>query len=248
MKKIITTSALFLSVCTLTMAQDASDFKPAAKANNLELNFVPLNGKPIQLTYIRYRRFLSESTAFRLGIGLSYSSTKADSVFNSNLTAGTTVSEDYKKRQFGWNIRPGYEKHFAGTNRLSPYIGAELDLAGQSSKEVTPTGLDAGGTTDQFVIQTDKNKNKGGFFRVGANVVAGFDCYITKHLYLGTEFGFGFQMVKYSDHKMTTTYPSTYPAVTPPAVDPGNPDPSSQGREVNFGPNFNSAIRLGYIF
>ncbi len=248
MKKAITTTALFLSACTFTMAQEASDFKPAAKANNLELNFVPLNGKPIQLTYIRYRKFLSETTAFRLGIGVSFSSKKADSVFNSNITAGSTVSSGYKKTELGWNIRPGFEKHFEGTNRLSPYMGFELDIAGQSSKEITPTGLDAGGTTDEFVIQTDKNKNKGGFFRLGANVVAGFDCYITKHLYLGTEFGFGFQMVNYSDHKMTTTYPSTYPAVVPPAVDPGNPDPSSQGKEMNIGPNFNSAIRLGYIF
>ncbi len=248
MKKLFTTSALVLSACAFTMAQEATDYKPAAGANNLELNFVPLNGKPIQLTYIRYRRFLSEKTAFRLGIGLSYSSAKADSVFNSNLTANTTVSEKYKKNVFGWNIKPGFEKHFEGTNRLSPYMGAELDLAGQSTTEVTPTGLDAGGTTDEFVIQTEKNKNKGGFFRLGINLIAGFDCYITKHLYLGTELGFGFQYVMYSDYKKTTEYPSTYPAVVAPAKDPGNPDPTTQGSEMNIGPNFNSAIRLGFIF
>ncbi|HEY0029758.1 MAG TPA: DUF3575 domain-containing protein [Bacteroidia bacterium] len=243
MKKLITTTALLFSACAFITAQEATDFKPAAGANNLELNFVPLNGKPIQLTYIRYRRFLSETTAFRLGIGLSYSSSKADSVFNSNVTANTTVSSDYKKTQFGWNIKPGFEKHFAGTNRLSPYMGVELDLAGQSTKEVNPTGIDA---QDGFFIVTDKNKNKGGFFRAGVNLVAGFDCYITKHLYLGTELGFGFQMVKYSDYKMTTSYPAS--VTTVPTPDPGNPNPVSQGREMNIGPNFNSAIRLGFIF
>jgi len=248
MKKVLSTAALLLSACTFTMAQDAaatstpSDFKPAAGANNLELNFVPLNGKPIQLTYIRYRRFLSEKTAFRLGIGVSYTSEKADSVFKSNVTANTTVSDKYKKSEMSWSIKPGFEKHFAGTNRLSPYIGAELEIAGQSSKEITPTGIDA---KDEFTIVTDKNKSKGGFFRLGVNLIAGFDCYITKHLYLGTELGFGFQYTKFSDYKMTTAYPSS---VTPGTPDPGNPDAVTQGTQMNIGPNFNSAIRLGYIF
>lgn len=244
MKKLLTTSALFLSMVTLSVAQDgASDFKPAAGANNLELNFVPLNGKPIQLTYIRYRRFLSEKTALRVGIGFSYSGDKADSVFNSNVTAGETVSETYKMSKIGWNIKPGIERHFSGTNRLSPYIGAELDIAGQSSKEVTPTAIDA---DDNFYMVTEKNKNKGGFFRIGANVLAGFDVYVTKHLYLGTELGFGFQMVNYSDYKKETEYPAS---VTPPSPDPaGNPDPASQGKSMNVGPNFNSSIRLGFIF
>jgi hypothetical protein len=247
MKKLFTTATLFLSAFSLMMAQDAApEFKPGKGANNLELNFVPLNGKPIQMTYIRYRRFLSEKMAFRLGIGVSYSTSKADSVFASNLTVDQTVTSGYKMTKMGWNIRPGIEKHFEGTNRLSPFIGAELDIAGQSSKEITPTGLDATGTTDDVVVMTEKNKNKGGFLRIGANVVAGFDAYITKHLYLGTELGFGFQMLNYSDYQKTTEYPSSYGTV--PTPDPGNPDASSQGKEMNIGPNFNSAIRLGYIF
>jgi hypothetical protein len=245
MKKLFTTATLFFTACTFMMAQEAaSDFKPTGGANNLELNFVPLNGKPIQLTYIRYRRFLSESTAFRLGVGVSFQTSKADSVFNSNVNADETVSSQYKMTKLGWNIKPGFEKHFAGTNRLSPYIGAELDLAGQSTKEITPTGIDA---DDEFTIVTDKNNNKGGFFRAGVNLVAGFDCYITKHLYLGTELGFGFQYIKNSDYNKSTAYPSSVviPSGTP---DPGNPDPVTQGSEMNIGPNFNSAIRLGYIF
>lgn len=242
MKKLFTATALFLSAITASTAQEATDLKPGAGANNLELNFVPLNGKPIQLTYIRYRRFLSETAAVRVGFGLSYSSSKADSVFISNVNPANTVEEKYKSSKFGWNLKPGYEKHFAGTNRLSPYIGAELDLAGAMSKEITPTGIDA---ADGVYIVTEKNKNKGGFFRAGVNVLAGFDCYITKHVYLGTELGFGFQAVMYSKYKKETAYPGN---VSTPTPDPGNPDPASQGREINVGPNFNSAIRLGYIF
>jgi hypothetical protein len=149
--------------------------------------------------------------------------------------------------KMGWNIKPGFEKHFEGTNRLSPFIGAELDIAGQSSKEITPLQTIADGTSDFTPIMTEKNKNKGGFFRVGANLVAGFDAYITKHIYLGTELGFGFQMVNYSDYTKEITTPSSYVAPTT-GPDPMNPDPVSQGKEMNVGPNFNSAIRLGYIF
>jgi hypothetical protein len=58
MKKLITTTAILMSAFTFSLAQDANgEFKPAAKANNFELNFVPLNGKPIQLTYIRIADF-----------------------------------------------------------------------------------------------------------------------------------------------------------------------------------------------
>ncbi|MCW3102229.1 MAG: hypothetical protein JWO09_669 [Bacteroidetes bacterium] len=243
-KKFVSASLLILSFTAAIAQEPANDLKPVKGANNLELNFVPLNGKPIQLTYIRYRRFLTDMTAFRLGIGISYASSKADSVFNSNVTPGKTVSSDYKMSKMGWNIKPGYEKHFAGTNRLSPYIGAELDLAGQTSKEVTPYATNA---TDEFFIRTEKNKSNGGFFRVGVNALAGFDCYITKHLYLGTELGFGFQMVKYSDYKMSTVYPSGF-TPAPGVPDPGNPEDTNQGSEINVGPNFNSAIRLGFIF
>lgn len=239
MKKVLFTAALF-SACTFVMAQDTpSEFKPAAGAKNLELNFVPLNGKPISITYIRFRKFLTATTAVRLGVGLSFESTSVDSVFASNLTADLKITEKSKTSKMGWNIKPGYEKHFAGTNRLSPYVGAELDLAGQSSKETTANGL-MDPTTDVVYITQTKNKNKGGFFRVGANVLAGFDCYITKHLYLGTEFGFGLQFVKYS--KLKTEY-------TPAPVAPlKQPDDVDQGSEFNLGPNFNSAIRLGFIF
>jgi hypothetical protein len=241
MKKIFTTIAIVVATCTITNAQE-TEFKPAKGANNLELNFIPLNSKPIQITNIRYRKFIGDKTAFRLGIGLSFSSDKADSVFSSNVTANSTVKSKYSNNKFGLNIRPGIEKHFEGTNRLSPYMGAELDIALQSSKEVTPSGINS---KDEFTVVTEKNKNKGGFFRAGVNLVAGFDCYITKHLYMGSELGFGFSFTKYSDYKKTTSYPSSFTASNP---DPGNPDPTTQGSGMNVGPNFNSSIRLGYIF
>lgn len=235
MKKILFTAALF-SACTFVMAQDTTNFKPAAGANNLELNFTPLGSTPISITNIRYRRFLTSTTALRLGVGLSIATSSAEEILPSNVTPGTNILGNRSKTStFGWNLKPGYEMHFAGTKRLSPYFGGELDLAGQSSKSVSHSLNNP--LTDDITETTVKNAGKSGFFRFGVNALAGFDCYLTKHLYLGAEMGFGLSSVMYSKVK-TTSSPS--PAVAVQDVD--------QGRTFNLGPNFNSAIRLGFIF
>ncbi len=191
MKKVLFTAALF-SACTFVMAQDTTSFKPAAGANNLELNLTPLGNSPISITNIRYRRFLTPTTALRLGVGLSLASSSAEEVLPSNVTPGTNITGQRSKTStFGWNIKPGYEMHFAGTKRLSPYIGGELDLASQTSKAVSH-GLTA---TDAVTETTVKNAGKTGFFRLGVNALAGFDFYISTHLYLGAEMGFGLSSV-----------------------------------------------------
>lgn len=250
MKKVALTVTL-ITVCLIAFAQDTtkkvkvknvhstSEYKPATESNNFELNFIPLNSKPIQLTYIRYRRFLTELTAFRLGFGLNYSSTSVDTIFDSNVTTDARIAAEATTSMVGWNIKPGYEKHFKGTKRLSPYIGGELDLAGQSYKRVNPDGL-LDPATDIVTATTTRNENKSGFFRLGVNFVTGFDLYITKHLYLGSEFGFGLQYIAFSKLKVTSS-----PA---PALPLTQPDDVSQGSAVNIGPNFNSSIRLGFIF
>ncbi len=255
MKKIFTTAAFALAACTMSVAQDAtSEFKPAKGANNLELNFVPLNGKPIGMGIFKYRKFLSEKTAIRIGIGVSYSSSKEDKVFTSQMTTThttpwdtTKVSSVHKTTELGWQVRLGYEHHYTGTNRLSPYMGCELGVTGNTKKEVTPTGVDMSGKTDEVVVVTKKNENKGGWLNIEVNLITGFDCYITKHLYMGAEAGFGFGMKNYSKYTMTTAYPSSY--VIPSGVaDPGNPPAVTQGKEMNIAPSVNTAIRLGWIF
>ena len=240
MKKVLFTVALF-SVCSVVTAQETtsttnapSDFKPTAGANNLELNLTPFGNTPISITNIRYRRFLTDKTALRLGVGVSLASSSVEEQLASNVTPGTTILGNRSKTStFGWNIKPGYEKHFEGTKRLSPYIGGELDLASQTSKSVSHS-LTA---TDAVVENTVKNAGKTGFFRAGANALAGCDFYVAKHLYLGAEMGFGFSMTSFYKQKTTS---SPAPAIAVKDVD--------QGRNFNLGPNFNSAIRVGYIF
>ncbi|MFN7330812.1 MAG: hypothetical protein ACK5UP_15035, partial [Bacteroidota bacterium] len=61
------------------------------------------------------------------------------------------------------------------------------------------------------------------------------DYYVVKRLYLGLEIGYGFQVVNSSDISVTL-YSGTAPA------------PAKGGSTFQLGPNFNSALRLGFVF
>ncbi len=218
---------LFLLALLAGSVSLASAQKQAAGDKSLEVNFTPLGGSPISINYIKLRSFTSEAQAYRLGVGLSMASSKT----------ATGVTADGKTTMFdreattNITLKPGIEKHMAGTSRLSPYMGAELDLAFQmhsvkSEYEATPNS-----------VETITTKGTNGYMRIGANLLAGADYYVSNKLYLGTEIGFGLQFVNQSKIKTENSL-SGAPAI----------DDQTQGSTFNIGPNFNGAIRLGFLF
>src|SRR5690606_537926 len=76
---------------------------------------------------------------------------------------------------------PGLEMHFAGTDRLSPYVGAELTLNKAFAGEEGPN------------YEIVNQGNGTAFFSYGLRAVAGADFYVARRLYLGLEFGLGFE-------------------------------------------------------
>lgn len=236
MKKIIIAASL-VAVALTSNAQDT--YKFAAGDNNLELNFTPLGGSPFGIGNIKYRRFLSESTALRLGVGITYSSNK-DAVDINDPASATVppakIELNETQTSFGWNIRPGFEKHFAGTERLSPYIGAELDIAGQSYTEKVERYNAIDKKVETNTTKGDVNGDKS-FFRAGVNLVAGFDYYFAKRLYAGAEMGFGFQTIMKSEVKISDSQTGF---VTPAA--------ERVGSTMNLAPTVNAAIRVGFLF
>jgi len=224
MKKILMLVAVAGLISTASYGQK---FESGDK--NVEVNFTPLGGSPIGINGIRLRKFTSETSAIRLNANLSLANSKDAT---GTTTDGKTWLMD-SESTFNINLRPGIEKHFAGTERLSPYIGGEVDIAFQShsmkseyENPGTPNAVEESTTTGQK-----------GYFRVGVNAVTGFDFYFASKLYLGAEIGFGIGLVSNSDIKMDDTI-SGYT----------KPDPQEQGSSLNIGPNFNGAIRLGYCF
>ncbi len=218
MKKIIAVAVLLFTGISITQAQDMSsdNLKPVSGDWGAEVNFAPFSSSPISINYIRLRNFTDDKSAFRLGLFL-----------------GANVqnpSEDLTNNTFELNIRPGLEKHFDGTNRISPYIGGELDLAFKTSK----SEFDDGSNEATIEGAWTNFGTERGFVRLGANAIAGVDFYIVKGLYLGTEFGFGFEYIKQSD-----------------IVEKANGNELGEtkgGSTFQLGPNVNSAIRLGFNF
>jgi len=221
MKKLI----LLLAAGLLSTASYSQKFE--AGDCNLEMNFAPLGGAPISINGIRARHFNSSTMAIRLGANLSLANQKNAA----GTTADGSINLFTNTSTFNFTLRPGIEKHFAGTERLSPYVGAELDFAIQSHKVET----EYEGAANE--VETNTVSGTNGYLRFGVNAVCGFDYYFAKKLYLGTEIGFGFGMTNFSDIETENTI-SGFTA----------PDPQEQGSTMNFGPNFNGALRLGFCF
>ncbi len=216
--------AVFAGVASFASAQ----FKPEAGQKTLEVNFAPLGGAPISINGIKLRMFNDATTAYRLGLNINYASSKT----RTGTTADGSVELYDKSSALGISLQPGIEKHMAGTNRLSPYMGAVLDIGFQSSTDVNEF---EGATANQVEELTTKGTN--GFFRVGANAVAGADYYITNKIYMGVEVGYGLQLVNSATIKTESSVAGA------PTVKDQKP-----GSTFNFGPNFNGAFRLGYAF
>lgn len=206
-----------LAVISLpVLSQDVDRKKPDAKAFTAEVNFNPFSSSPVAINYLRARYFITEQSAFRMGFSVGMEK--------------QTPDEDVTLKTFEFNVRPGYEWHLAGTERLSPYFGVELDLAIKSSSFEDSDD-------DAFIEKIDgawsAGGNERGFNRFGLNFIVGADFYVAKRVYIGTEFGFGFQNIKYADIEVTS---------------PDDEDPIKGGSTFQLGPNFNSSLRLGFVF
>ncbi|UXX80325.1 SH3 domain-containing protein [Reichenbachiella carrageenanivorans] len=234
MIKLFTT--LFLLTALAAQAQDSTqnshrvplEFKADDAETTLELQFTPFGNTPVSINGIRARWFTSGRNAFRLNI---FAAVDSDTeIIQQELSSAQLKELKYNTTTIGVNVRPGFERHLEGTKRLSPYFGLEFDLAYQysSEKEEYQNGSK---------VNYNKVVNEDGFVRLGANWVAGFDFYIAKKLYLGTEFGYGFSYTKLLAVKVKSNQ-TTFT----------EPEPDKRGGSFDMGPNVNAQIRLGYAF
>jgi hypothetical protein len=217
--------AVFAGVATIASAQ----FKPEAGQKTLETKLAPLGGTPLSIDGIRLRMFNDATTAYRLGLNLNYSNSKS----RTGTTADGSTELYDKNSALGISLSPGIEKHMAGTNRLSPYMGAELNIGFRTTTEVS----EFESTTTANKVEEQTIKGNGGFFSVGANVVAGADYYISSKLYMGVELSYGLNLVNSATIKEETTVAGA------PTVKDQKP-----GNSFNFSPGVMGQFRIGYAF
>lgn len=251
---IVMKKTIMLVAAALLMVGGVSAQKQTGGEKNLEVNFAPLGGNPISIGGIKFRTFTSESSALRLNLFVGSSSDKTVTEQEGDLSFEDPTSPALYSwdRSFDLTIRPGYEIHFDGTDRLSPYVGAELDLGfGNVSTEEESWGandVDNIGEPENNVVWTETNKT--GYFRFGINLLAGFDFYFADNIYLGGELGFGFSSMSMGDSTVEVSDQVAWSL-----ADSGNTDADQDlpadvenGSSFNVGPNVNGAIRLGYLF
>jgi hypothetical protein len=227
-------------------AQDT--IKPSLKGWSTELNFNPFNGSlTLNNAYgqIKIRKFLPNDIALRLAFTLSY---KNNEDKMENPYGPYPLNSTDKRQSFMVAINFGTEKHFSSTRRISPYIGWEIGLGIQSSKEDIKNNdysktIKGGWQTyelnysgQNYYLTT--NYSERGFWSAGANALTGFDFYMAKDFYFGYEIGFGFEYIKYS--KIVVTKDTEFP-------DTGS-YPDQDGSSWKVGPRLVNGIRIGYTF
>ncbi len=146
---------------------------------------------------LRFRYFLQDNVALRLRLGMNASSSK----YAISNPQGTIISEVVSKTGFGFTFAPGIEKHFVGTKKLSPFMGAQIamSLSGGDRKDISNSGY--ANPSNNLVIEGDYYHSKSGSkFALNLGGYMGADYYFAEHIYLGAEFGIGlFGMSKTSE-------------------------------------------------
>ena len=273
MKKVVLFIAL---VATSVVGAQAQKFQGGEK--NLEVEFNPFGGSPIGMNGIRFRMFNSESSAIRIGFNIGGTNnnevySQQDKTEGSDGAVVILPELNQSMQTFNFAIRPGYEMHFAGTDRLSPYVGAELMYAMQSST-TTREFHNANNADDQSKPenwQTWDMTVKNGSSMFGLNALAGVDFYFVDNFYLGAEINLGFHNTSYKDRETTAGnedawkysesaqtdidfYQATWNAENTAIeyqtiIGPGNPlEATSPTKTSGWGPNFQSTLRLGWLF
>lgn len=226
MKKVLIIAAAALFIGSTANAQEV--MKQTGGEQNLEVLFAPLGGSPIGINGIKYRSFTSATTAFRATVflGLNSSTSKSMSGSDDDVELKSTSSN------FDISIRPGIEMHFVGTDRLSPYYGAEavIGFGSASQKSDQMYGADES-------VKTVKTSSQGKL-GLGVNAFAGMDFYFADNIYLGAELGFGIGYNMDFDHKSESM---NWEGKISETETPG-------GSSINIGPTVVGAIRLGFLF
>ena len=150
-----------LAATALVSAQAQSEFKPLAGSVTTDFSLFA-NGifnqteSPVALGshaginagLIKGRYFLQDNIALRLSLGLNNSS-------STQKTTDPVTEATTKSNVFTFGL--GLEHHFGGTDRLSPYIGAELFLgsATGSTKSVNSAATTISKNAPRFVFGGD---------------------------------------------------------------------------------------------
>ena len=217
-------------------------FKQESGDKSLEVNFDPgsifgsNSGNQFGLFDggIKYRLFKTENTAFRIGVNVSFYNYV--DILQTEDEENNIPELKSSRNNFSINLRPGYEKHFGSSRRLSPYIGFQ-GLLGYTTRSYMVERQDSPDNINELKWVNDPAVSGQGSVNLGAGVFAGIDFYFVEKLYLGIEIGYGFQYSRY----LKTTYSDKN--------QPDNNYEKKNGHYIGVAPSLATGnLRLGWTF
>jgi opacity protein-like surface antigen len=223
MKKVLVIAVMTACMFSLVSAQEK--YKPVAGDFSLEVGFAPFGSTIINDGALAGFFHFSDNVALRVGLGFGFGTDFKDKTGETGDKLDTE-----RKSNFGLSISPGIVYSFKGTPRLTPYIGAGLNVGFRSTTEKTENGS-----------VTKKVNHVGGFdtFTFGLGVGTGFNYYVAKNLYVGAEVDLGFDFISYPNEK------TTYSGNGAPSNDAEN---KAKHRGMDIGINAYPLLRLGWTF
>ena len=197
----------------------AKNFKPGSERFGAEAGLSLGGGFGLNGGNLNFNFTLSDEWMVRLGFGVTVDKVSSkDEDDNKNHVTEST-----------FNVKPGIIYSFSGTDRLEPYVGAELVFGLNSTCNYSNVKMDGA---------TYERENKTRTSNFGANAVTGFNCYVAKDLYVGAEVGLGFIVTPQSHNFGTNDEGEEY----------DSKDDKSKSHTTHISPNCTPSVRVGWKF
>lgn len=241
MKKIFFAASLFAASVFNAYCQDEATTTTAtgmkAAAGDVTGEFILSNNFDLGLnnSQLRFRYFFADDMAARIGLRIFRESERMEVEED-----GTNNIGILRTRSSEVAINLGIEKHFSGTERLSPYVGADilLSFAGERQKG---ENVDLGGdyAADFSFERTgyDVAGEELAGTGIGLRLVGGADFYVARNVFLGGEFGLGFLLRNRADVQSTETTAGVSTEIT-----------NEEGRSMTIEPAVIGGLRIGFVF
>lgn len=243
MKKLPLSFLLSCLICCIAYSQDT--LKVSQGHFTTELNINPFKGELSlnnALNQIKARYFIANNVALRIALNFNSKKTSTD---NSSVYGSNPINTKTSQKTTAVGLNFGFEKHFKGTRRLSPYLGAEFVLGSKSASQTLTSGNTETKIDGAWQTYTIIPGNNGGYsidytekayFQYGFNLLGGFDFYVAKHFYMGYEIAFGLSQTNYKDISVTSKPNS------------GFVSPDYSQKDFSFGATLINGIRVGFVF
>ncbi|MEC8362097.1 MAG: hypothetical protein VX002_07315, partial [Bacteroidota bacterium] len=205
MKKLMFTLAALAVAFTSANAQ-----KQLGGEHNVEVSFNPFGANPINASVIKYRMFLDDDAALRVTLGLNSTSNSYLVVPENSLqeagATGTLTHPDLflTNNHSRLDLGVGYEKHFKGTDNLSPYLalGAGISMNSLTLQRERFSALNLDGSTVNSGFWEDEPDpanwgvwsyaNEIKSTTINVDLLFGADYYFNDAIYVGFEAGLRF--------------------------------------------------------